>query len=475
MDQSSEADALITCLLRSPALRIRAMAAAGKLALFDPVLLPAHAMVWDAVCKLHPLLGEEEQVSLFHLRTELKDRNNSPDKAEGLQEALILIDLSEEIDQEDVSVEVGLRYFDTFYVGATKRDMLEKLSRAYNRDDLSKMINGAAESLDHVGISEETVIERPLLDPVRFMPTSVRIPTGIRWIDQLSFGGHCAHETVGILGPTGGGKTLTATQFQIAQAWRKNNTLLVLYEQPAEGDVSERLFCQIFNDRDIDFFRNTPPKMWPLKDKQRYRELREQFGQYVHVLDFSKGRQGLNGVTDIADAVHAMEDAGQPPKFLIIDWLWPAVRRYCIAHNIPLDRMRAHAGQFIDALKCLTTTSGDMISFLFHQLNTDTARASPARVPAVTDAYELRDFSFMLDTCYVIGNRDKEKNIMWLATDKNRRGAPSAILGKMDGARGRIEPALGMVFDPRGGFISAEEAATQNAPDDNLIAPDDYA
>lgn len=477
MDQHSEADALIACLLRSPLLRGRAMATAGKLSLFDPVKHQAHAAVWDAIRKLHPLLGEDEAVSLFHLRTEIKDRNSSADKAEMLQEALLLIDLAEEVDPSEVIPEVGLRYLDSFHVVAAKQDMLDKLGKAYDRNALLSMINSTAVSLEQAANTEDTVIENPLMDPVRFMPTSIRIPTGVRWIDQLSFGGHCSGETVGVLGPTGGGKTLTATQFQAAQARRGNDSLLVLYEQPLEGDVAERLYCQMFNDRDIDFFRNTPPQMWPVADKKRYRELRDMYAKYIHVLNFAKGKQGLNGVKDIADAVAVLRDAGRTPKFLLVDWLWPAVRRYCISHNIALDKMRAWASAFIDDLKCLTTSTPGMVSFLYHQLNTDTSRASPAKQPSVTDSYELRDFSYMLDTCYVIGNRDRETNVMWLSTDKNRRGAPQAILGKMDGARGRIEPAPNMVYDARAGFVSAEEAeATETALKETAGAgTDDYS
>lgn len=474
MEQHSEADALITCLLRNAELRSRAVATAGTLSLFDLVKHPGHATVWDAIRKLHTFLEEDKIVPLFHLRTELTNRLGSPDKEELLNEAMVLVDMAEEVAPEEVVFEVGLRYFETFHVAAAKQDMMAKLTKAYSKEDLLKMVNTTASGLESPAIGEDTIIESPLLDPVRFMPTTIKRPTGVRWIDQLSFGGHSSSEVIGILGPTGGGKTLTATQLQMAQALRKQHALLVLYEQPLEGDVAERLYCQLFNDRDVDFFRNTPPKMWPAEDKKRYQQLGEQFGQYVHVLNFAKGKQGLNGVKDITDAVVALQEAGKTPTMLIIDWLWPAVRRYCISHNIALDKMRMWASAFIDDLKCLTARTPGMETFLFHQLNTDMSRASPAKLPVVTDAYEMRDISFMLDACYVIGNRDRETNVMWLATDKNRRGAPQSILGKMNGGRGRIEPAPNMVYDARAGFVPADDAKTTGG-DDAAEPPDDYS
>lgn len=474
MDQHSEADALITCLLRNAELRSRAVATAGALSLFDPVKHPGHGAVWDAVRKIHTFLEEDKIVPLFHLRTELTNKLGSSDKEELLNEAMVLVDMAEEVDPEEVVFEVGLRYFETFHVAAAKQDMMAKLTKAYSKEDLLKMVNNTASGLEAHTIGEDTVIESPLLDPVKFMPTSIKKPTGVRWIDQLSMGGHADNEVIGILGPTGGGKTLTATQLQMSQALRKQHALLVLYEQPLEGDVAERLYCQLFNDRDIDFFRNIPPKAWPKEDKKRYQQLSEQFGRYVHVLNFAKGKQGMNGVKDITDAVVALQEAGQPPNILIIDWLWPAVRRYCIAHNIGLDKTRMWASAFIDDLKCLTTRTPGMTTVLFHQLNTDMSRASPAKLPVVTDAYEMKDISYMLDACYVIGNRDRETNVMWLATDKNRRGAPQSILGKMNGARGYIEPAPNMVYDARAGFVPADD---NKISDDGDIAapPDDYS
>lgn len=474
MSQNSNADMLVGCLLRSPELRRRALAAAGKLALFDTVKHPEHAALWAAIQKMNAFLDDDEPVPLLHLRKELEDSLAREPRKEILEAALALAEGCDAIDPAEIKAEIGMAYLEPFQVAAEKAAMMSKLERAFTRDDLLKMINASAESLENKGESEVNVIETPLMDPVRFMPTSIRYPMGVRWIDQLSFGGHCDGEVVGVLGPTGGGKTLTATQMQMSQALMKNHSLLVLYEQSLEGDVSERLYCQLFGDKDLDFFRNTSPRDWPAEDKARYRELREDFGKYVHVLDFAKGRQGMNGVRDIADAVQVLAEAGRAPRLLIIDWLWPAVRRYCIAHDIGLEKMRAWASAFIDDLKQLTVRTEGMTSVLFHQLNTDTSRASPARIPTVTDAYELRDFSYMLDACYVIGNRDRESNVMWLATDKNRRGAPQAILGKMHGARGRIDPAEGMVYDAREGFVPAEADDESGEMPPVRHAPDDY-
>ena len=474
MDQrlKENADTLVVCLVHNTPLRNRVMEIASRLDLFDPLVLPTHALIWDVLRKAYSVVGQTGVITPFHVSESVREQGGEP---ETVEEALQLMEAAREVDPSEVVEEIGLRYFEQFHVGAAKRDMLKKLSQAYTREDLMAMINNEQQRLDRATVTDEVSVEHPLMDPVRFMPTSIKIPTGVRWIDHLSFGGHSTGEVVGILAPTGGGKTLTATQLLMAQAWRHNHALLATYEQPLSGDIAERIYCQAFNDRSVDFFRNTPPHLWSREDKIRYAELRDQFGKYLHVLDFAKGRQGGNGVQDLRDAVEALEEINQKPTYLLIDWLWPAARRYCIAHGIPLETgMRARAQAIIADLKVVCTEKS-LIGLIFHQLNTELSRASPARIPVVTDAYELKDFSFMLDACYVIGNRDKESQVMWLGTDKNRRGAPQHVLGKMDGARGRIELAQGVVYDARQGFIPAEQAkAAAKVPTENMTDVDPY-
>lgn len=456
---NQSADTLAVCLMNHAGMLRRAVDTAGDLELFDSMTAPSHALVWEILCKLQRAAGEG-RVTHYHLSAGIREKGGDQ---EVVKTALELVDDARALAEEEIVEEIGNKYFEEFRIRAVKRDMLRKLSQAFTEKDMVEMINHGQKQLTQSVVSDELVIEHPLMDPVRFMPTSIKLPTGVRWLDYLSFGGHSAGETVGILGPTGGGKTVTATELLMSQAWRYNHSLLVLYEQPLSGDIAERIYCQAFGDRDVDFFRETPPAKWSDADKVRYRELRDQFGKYVNVVDFSKGKQGLNGVADIAACVDALIDANRKPTYVIVDWLWPAIRRFCIHHSIPLDKMRAWASNYIDEFKQLNATRGT-IGVVFHQLNTEKSRASPSIIPVVTDAYELRDFAFMLDAAYVIGNRDKNNNVMWLGTDKNRRGQPQSVLGHLDGAKGHITLAKNMVFDARAGFIAADQVKREESP-----------
>ena len=103
----------------------------------------------------------------------------------------------------------------------------------------------------------------------------------------------------------------------------------------------------------------------------------------------------------------------------------------------------------------------NVIVVIFHQLNTQMNRASPNKKPVITDAMNLRNFSFLMDVCYIIGNRAKDTNVMWLLTDKNRRSGPKEILGRLVGDYCRIEEASGMIQDNRGRFVREDEPVSE--------------
>jgi len=459
MPSIDTADTLMVCVLRSPPFRGIALERMGRLKPFDPLLYPAHRILWDTIERLHPLIPKDKPISQFHVEAELKEKFGD-DQQDVVNTIKALFLMAEAIAPEEIEESVAVAYLDEFRVLAIKKEVNSRLTEVYTHEDLMAMINKSCKDYATVDASDNLIIEQPLLDPLRYMPTSIKLPTGIRWMDHLSYGGHSRGELVGLLAPTGGGKTLTATSLLIAQAKRKQHALLLTYEQPIAGDLTERLYCRMFDDRPIDFFRNTSPKDWCAEDKARYNELKTIMANYVHVTDFTRGSNGANGVMDVEDSINALIKANMGPTYVLVDWLWPMVTRYCVLRNIDLKQARLVAGSFMDELGQLAKRTTAII-LVFHQLGTAAARANPSSIPVVTEAMEVRNFAFMTDLCYVVGNRDLESHVMWTGTDKNRRGAPQHILSRMDGARGVIEPANDMVSDLRGRFVSKDKLVSE--------------
>jgi hypothetical protein len=217
----------------------------------------------------------------------------------------------------------------------------------------------------------------------------------------------------------------------------------------------------MFDDRDIDFFRRVRPENWPREDKERWRHLAKDIGNSVLTVDFSgKNATGCNGVQDIIEVLDTLQQANTMPEFVVVDWLWPMVTRYCSLHGIPSDNYRHVAFSIIDQLKQLAQKY-NVVVVLMHQLNTAMARANPNTIPTATDAAEIKSFPNLVDICFVVGNRDKQTNVMWLCTDKNRSGQPQNLLGRMLGARGVIELASNIEVDFRGRFVDKDQAVPE--------------
>lgn len=460
---STDADVLIVSLIKIPTLLEKALE--SDVALFDPVLFPAHSAVWKSIKGISTAVHTFD-VKPLYLKADCKNRyaKDDPELYSKIEELLNLADATSD---KDISEEISAKILNAFSLAAAKTSWIDKLTQLHSVKELNAFINKASATCDKIETRAASTIEEPLLTPDKCLSTSIKIPVGVRWIDVLSEGGHSRGEVVGVLGPSGGGKSTTSVQILMAQAKRQQHTVLFTYEQSIVGDFAERLYCHLFDDRPIDFFRNTPFSKWSEEDKEIWNQRAPLVGPYLHVLDFAKkGTEGGGGTKDISDALIALNKKGQRATYVIIDWLWPMVTRYCALNNLPTDEeaLRTTATAMIQSLKTIAIEQ-QVIIVVFHQLNTQMNRASPNKKPVITDAMNLRNFSFLMDVCYIIGNRDKTTNVMWLLTDKNRRSGPKEILGKLVGEYCRIEEATGIIQDNRGRFVREEEAVSEEEDD----------
>ena len=469
MQTKTDADLLIVSLFKLPALLERALE--NDIALFDPILFPAHSAIWKSVRSIHKA-AKTLSIKPIYVKADCRNRYEKDDSTlfESISELLELVDL---LPEESLSEDISIQVLNSFSLAAAKSSWIDKLTQLHSIQDLNAFINKASATCDKIETRAASTIEEPLMNPDVYLSTSIKVPVGVRWIDVLSEGGHSKGEVVGVLGPSGGGKSTTAVQVLMAQAKRQQHTVLFTYEQSIVGDFSERLYCHLFGDRPIDFFRNTLPSNWSTEDKEIYQHRSALVGPYLHVLDFAKkGTEGGGGAKDINDALNTFKKKGQEITYVIIDWLWPMVTRYCALNNLPTDEenLRTTATTMIHALKTIALEH-KVIIIIFHQLNTQMNRASPNKKPVITDAMNLRNFAFLMDVCYLIGNRDKTTNVMWLLTDKNRRSGPKEILGRLVGDYCRIEEASGIIQDNRGRFVREDEMVSEDDSSSDSYGP----
>lgn len=497
MPTESEADYLVMSLLIYPDVRNSALTSLGGLPLFDGLLMPVHAMIWDCIARLCPSC-EGAKMGAASVATEMKSRFRSPSDIDKVNEALDLLREASTAKDDDLNPGYAGTLLEAFVVAAQKRDLISKLSKADTLGDFSELIDTGAKNASRIAYTGEVDLESPLSDPDIYMPDQRQIPTGVDWIDYLSGGGHCSGEMIGVLGPQGGGKTLTATTMLIAQAKQFHHCLLLSYEQGVKKDISYRLYTRLFDDMegdllrhledsrcpelrgkrvDVTFFRNYRMKDWPDAVKERYLYLKDKYDKFVHAKDFSTKidltnpePQGLRGVQDIEFVLEAMERKGQLPTYMLVDWLWPAmIRWYTNMNNRRIDSEYSAAVKFLYDLKELTERKG-ITTVVFHQLDKDKTRAAPSVQPSCVNAWNCGNaFSQVMEHCYVIGNRDKESHVMWLGNDKARTGVPQYITGKMDGAMGIINRTDQYELS-RGKFVPIGQAISEEEEEDKSPA-----
>lgn len=456
---NTDADVLIVSLIKIPTLLEKAID--NGIALFDPVMFPAHSEIWKSIQSICKAVKTFD-IKPLYIIADCRNKFEKDDPAL-FEDIAGIMKLADSVTPDSLSEDISAKILNSFSLAAAKSSWIDKLTQLQSVKDLNAFINKASATCDRIETRAESAIEEPLMNPDRCLSTSIKVPVGVRWIDVLSDGGHSRGEVVGVLGPSGGGKSTTSVQILMAQAKRQQHTVLFTYEQSIVGDFAERLYCHLFDDRPIDFFRNTPYSKWSDEDKEIWKERSALIGPYLHVLDFAKkGTDGSGGVKDISDALTSLKKKGQNVTYVIIDWLWPMVTRYCALNDIPTDedKLRSIATTMIQSLKTVALEH-NVIIVIFHQLNTQMNRASPNKKPVITDAMNLRNFSFLMDVCYIIGNRAKDTNVMWLLTDKNRRSGPKEILGRLVGDYCRIEEASGMIQDNRGRFVREDEPISE--------------
>jgi len=329
-----------------------------------------------------------------------------------------------------------------------------KLSAVSSTEAVSSLINDVKNDIIDSLEEDKSLPDTPFMDVDRFVENTPREPTGAMPFDIVTGGGILLRTVTLVMAPTGGGKTTLSSQILTNKARRKQHCLLCTYEQPTQGDVTERI-CSNMLDTSVNILRSKQVKEWPQAVQAKYKVQKEMFGEYIHVEDMSKGLKGTGGVDDIKQLIQRMQEASIMPKVIIIDWFLPMLRRYLTANSIPLtsEYVRNYAGVFIDDLNQLAKDK-DVSFIIFHQLNTQVARASSKYKPVVTDAMEIKSLGYLCDDVVLIGNRNKVNNIAWMLTDKARRGAPQELLVKLNGEFARFENAQDdYILDRHGNFM----------------------
>lgn len=261
-------------------------------------------------------------------------------------------------------------------------------------------------------------------------------PTGCKAFD-LVVGGMQRSHMLGVLAPTGGGKTLMGIHSAISVAEGGQHAYLFSYEQPVLGrtpQLRNRAWACALN-MDADSFLG-PTAKYPPEVRKALSDWGSKYGQYFHAYGMVSSTQGGGGVAEIDTILQGELDEGREPYFVVIDWLGDMARSYMAEQGLDVDKLTPVMGKLLNEFRALTNKY-DIQLVINHQLSADGGGRKIDYRPTVYQAADFKKFAINMDGCIIIPKADAN-GVTRVYADK-LRGAKDEVQVRLVGARSRIE------------------------------------
>ena len=320
------------------------------------------------------------------------------------------------------------------------RELQEAVTQPGGTDNVTKAIGVFEETVRGIrrNPNDEIRIWRPLDDIEELMVNKPRTPTGVSIIDKILDGGIAVGEHMGILGPSGGGKSICANMLQCNFAIRKYNTLLIQTEQLIEGDISSRMYAYMTGTQTSAFVGKSYDAVDP-KLIQRIRELKPIWDRMRCISVADKVAKTNRATTEVLELIQSVIDSGFTPNFIILDWLGKMVTQFMRGNDDK--KFQDKAEELKGDINAYARAHGISVIYL-HQTDTQSQHREPAYKPGRNDAHNYRSFANDLESCICMGTATRFDNglqVAWMGTDKARMMQTGKyVMAKIDGSRARI-------------------------------------
>jgi hypothetical protein len=297
-------------------------------------------------------------------------------------------------------------------------------------------------------------------------------------------GGIVPGEHLGILGPSGGGKSILANQLVCNFAIRKMDTLIVQFEQTVDGDITERQFAYLTG-RSINDFRDKGMDLPDdvLADIDKIAPIMD----HIRSMSYADKDNGgsRNGTKDLIKDFQSVLDSGFRFKFLILDWLGAAVTGFMRTSKDSVDNYYMSAQILMNDINMWAKQQGVTVIWL-HQTSTEAQKREPAYRPVCEDSFNYRSFHHKLEFCLQLGTPTRRRdgiNVHYLCIGKGRMSslAKNHIVVKMMGEMMRFEEAEPdeFVLNKKGQFVTKQEllgiTSAEDYEDDTYLPPKNSA
>ncbi len=271
-------------------------------------------------------------------------------------------------------------------------------------------------------------------------------------------------EVHGLLGPSGGGKTVNACTIAEAQLRAGRKVAIALYEQALEEDVAQRLYSNISNVS----MKHLRGKNYNEVDPAIRKKMDRAADQYVDnlvVLDMVGENAGNGGPEELFQ--HLQEErreSGFWPDLVIVDWLGEMALRWEGAERREDGSQRFVMETIMSKLNQFKETPGNETTFLvLHQTSTNAQAAGPNYRPKRTDAHEFRSFGNKCDSCCQLGTMTDD-GLCFFVAGKARRGQRKDRIIKLNPEYMRFYDVSGEYQEhPAGRGFMTHEAAGEYA------------
>lgn len=278
------------------------------------------------------------------------------------------------------------------------------------------------------------VTDEPEIDPFDIKTNTPasrpRVPTGFGAVDFLLGGGLSPPESYGILGPTGGGKTLLALQLSTLLASRGHNVLYYTYEQPAIELQPRLLSCAAKVPR-----RLIDGKSWDQVDSVTQAEIEKAAALCRNRLTLVDRSTEGDNVIEIEDRIKRAIDNDRKPIMVVIDWMWILVSRIVSVQSKRREDRKVQL-DLIEKFKSLAAKY-DVSFLVLQQLSTEAAKKGGGSKPQWFNSAEAGNFAWLLAYCFAIGTADPY-GMCYLVGSKARNNSKSDTVMQLDGEHNRF-------------------------------------
>lgn len=429
--------------------------------LFDPVLEPGCHIGWAVLRQMHTTSGVRPTA---HLYVSEIAQSMPVDPA---MNSLATNELWHVVKHLQSGIKIASHEeIVTFLASAFHAAIVRKLNTLSELDvperaRLSRMLKELSATLDTV-VPKASVRKRPLRkeERIKLLQMVPRWTWGIDYWDNAGLNWYI-REIHGILGPTGGGKTVNIVNIAVAQIKQGRRVCIALYEQALEEDVTQRIFANLLN-VSMDRMRGKSYEEFD-EDLKAKMDRIEKETELLLVLDMVGEDAGSGGPTELFGILEQerRENDGWFPHLVIVDWLGEMVTRYKDYKNSDGEKRR-WCDTFMSAFNQYKEIPENPCSFLIaHQTNTQAQARPPSYVPSKHDAEEYRAFPNKTDGCCQLGVMDNSK-LCWFDPGKSRRSLTSTKIVELDGKLMRFTDVTDEYSMEQGLFVNHDPTAVRS-------------